>query len=284
MKTPKNPRHLNEIWDKTISTFLASIEAPYVTICKYCFDAFKCETIAGKSVLSASPEIECGTHEHQIIRFLAFLGIIFYVILYTLIISYKLHAINYNDRFSDTTNLRRFGFLYKRFEVVYYYSSIIILLRKLVFVLILVFLVNPVFQAGAMTIVVIASLMLHVYSTPYVDVQLDWLFSVLLIDLMFMAFGGLMFSSYLLSEADRAILEWIVLFTIFILCIVFIFILASEIRKIYHLRYLMSKIQNTYDSDTEEIKKQSKSAFCQFFSSWGISDAIENVNFENRVC
>lgn len=280
---------MKERWDKTLATFLASVEVTYVTICKYCFDVFKCENIAGVSVLSASPDIECGTKDHTKLQIYASLGILFYIILYVVFISYKLYSLNNNNNFSVPLELRRFGFIYRRFELDYYYTPIIILVRRLFFVTILVFLNNPAFQAGAMAVVINASLMIHVYTAPYIDTYLDVLFSFLLIALMFEAFGGLMFSSNLLSDRDRIILEWIVLFTFFVLVIVFLIIFLQEITKIYHVNYLkklhleaMLKMKIDQDEDLSiNTRTRLMASFSLPFSSVrSFNDIRSSVNFE----
>ncbi|GMH37095.1 hypothetical protein BSKO_04968 [Bryopsis sp. KO-2023] len=219
-------------WDKTIAKFLVSVEVTYITVTKYCFDAFSCEDIAGVSVLRSAPSIECNTTEHSWLMVLGVGGTLFYSLGYLIFVAWKMIQLHNAMTFQEPANLRRYGFLYRRFELEYYWTPIVILVRRLVFVMVLTFLSNPAFQAGALAIVINASLMLQVYTAPYVDTSLDILFSFLLVTLMFESFGGVMFYSSNLPQANRVILEWIVLSIMFALFVVFfIFFVVEVVRK-----------------------------------------------------
>ena len=58
---------------------------------------------------------------------------------------------------------------------------------------------------------------------------------------MFEAFGGLMFYSENLPQANRDILEWVVLITLFVLIAVFLVIFVMEVMTKYHIRFLKSE-------------------------------------------
>ncbi|CAD7705104.1 unnamed protein product [Ostreobium quekettii] len=236
VNVPENRDQLLAKLDFTIAAFFSSLEVTYVTISKYCFDAFKCEDIGKQSVLRTSPDIECGSSEHRDIVKLGVVGSVVYTGGYLCFVSWKLWVLNREQSFPDPVNLRRYGWLYRRFELDYFWTSLIVVARKLLFVVVLVFVNNPAFQAGALAIIINASLMLHVYTAPYVDSFLDILFSFLLIALMFEAFGGVMFFSDNLLEENRQILEGIVLGSLFLLFAVFIVMFLWETRRLYHLQ------------------------------------------------
>ncbi|GMH36248.1 hypothetical protein BSKO_04116 [Bryopsis sp. KO-2023] len=255
---PDNKQQLKEKWDCTIAAYLSSIEVTFVTVTKYCFDAFKCEEISGTMVLGASPDIECGTRSHKTLMGFAVLGILVYSIGYVVFICYQLQKMRANKSFSDPTNIRRYGFLYRRFEPDYFWMSAVISVRRLAFVAVLVFMNSPAFQAGVMAVLTNASLMLHVYTAPYVDTYLDILFSFLLVALMFETFGGLMFFSENLPGQDRQILEWIVLSAIALLGLVFLVIFAKEIiykYEVYILKRLHRKTINGTTSSLDSIEE-----------------------------
>lgn len=210
----------------------------YITIAKYCFDVFKCENIGGVSVLRTDPSIECNTRQHSLLIAFGIVGTLSYSVGYLCFVSWKLWRINLTRSFQDLRNLRRYGFLYRTFELDYFWSPIVVLARRLLFVMILVFINNPGFQAGSMVIIVTGSLMLHIYTAPYVDTYLDVLFSFLLIALMFEAFSGVLFYSSNLPNQNRIILEWIVLGALFMLVLIFIVIFSLEIVRIFQLKFL----------------------------------------------
>lgn len=241
IEIPDGQQDLNKKWDATIATFLASVDITYVTIAKYCFDCFKCVTIADVSVLEISPDVECGTEEHNRLMLLGSIGIVFYVFGYLALISWKLYDLRNRRSFSDESNIQRFGFVYQKYELDYFFTPAIAIIRKLLFVLVLVYMNNPAFQVGTLAIVINVSLMIHVYTAPYVETYLDVLFSFLLVALMFEAFGGLMFYSENLPSDNRFILEWIVMATLFLLVCVFLVIFIMEMLTKYQLHFLKKR-------------------------------------------
>jgi len=167
-------------WDATIATFLASVDVTYVTIAKYCLDVFKCEEIAGVWVMQADISVECHTEEHRVLMGLASTGVTFYVVGYLVFIVYILCSLLHKQKFSDEVNLRRFGFIYEKFELDYCFTPALTIVRKLLFVLVVVFLNNPAFKVGALAIIINGSLVFHIYAAPHVDTYMDVLFSFLL--------------------------------------------------------------------------------------------------------
>ena len=237
VRIPENESELTEKRDATIASLLASINICYITITKYCFDVFKCEKIAGVSVLRVDPSIACD-ERHAITVIVAGLGICIYVLGYPAFLCWKLYHLHCCDRFVDPVQLRTYGFIYAKYELDYCYTPAIVIVRKLLFVLVLVYINNPAFQVGAIAVIINASLTIHVYTAPYVDTHLDVLFSFLLLALLFEAFGGLMFYSENLPDANRHILEWIVFVTFLMLVVVFVLIFVAEIVKKYYTLFL----------------------------------------------
>ncbi|CAD7695521.1 unnamed protein product [Ostreobium quekettii] len=230
-RVPRSQAELDAKWDMTVAAFLSSIEVTYITIAKYCFDAFKCRDVHGVMVLCASPEIECGSSKHNVVRGLAAAGILFYVIGFPLWVSWRLSSLRSRQAFADPVALRRYGFLYRRYELEYFWTGLVVLVRRVLFVLVLVFVHNAAFQVALLAAIIICSLMLHVYSAPYVDTYLDWLFSILLISLLIECFGGLMFYADNLPNANKGILEVFVLSGLFLLVAVFVYTFVREMKK-----------------------------------------------------
>lgn len=276
---PKDKDALQQKWDVTIARFLASVDVTYVTIAKYCMDVFKCETIADVSVLREDPNVLCNTEEHKILIVLASFGLIFYVLGYPVYVVWKLLDLGKERSFSNATHLRRYGFIYDKFELDYYYTPALIIIRKLLFVSILVYVNNPAFQVGALAVIITVSLMIHVYTAPYMDTYLDVLFSFLLVALMFEAFGGLIFYSDNLPQTNRQILEWLVIGTLFLLLIVFLAIFILEISQKYQRKYI--KKQHLAYSKNGDFKGNKLFGFQRTLNS-PLSTVRENsdVSFE----
>lgn len=210
----------------------------YITVTKYSFDVFKCEDIAGVSVLRTAPSIECGTKEHRELMALGFVGTVAYSIGYLLFVSWKIYQLYMHHSFQNPRNVRRYGFLYYRFELDYCWTPIVVLGRRLLFIIVLVFVNNPGFQAGALAFIVNASLVLHTYSTPYAQTCLDAFFSFLCVALMFESFSGVLFYSTNLPSNNRVILEWIVLLVVLAMFAIAIYFLVWELKMKYQVNYI----------------------------------------------
>lgn len=241
-------------------------------------------------VMSASSNTECGTTEHKNIMIFAAIGILVYSVGYVSFTLWTLLTMWSKKSFSDPQNLRRYGFLYRRFEPDYFWMSVMILIRRMGFVCALVFIHSPAYQAGGLALIINASLMLHVYTAPYIDTYLDVLFSFLLVALMFVSFGGLMFYSEHLSTGERTLLEWLTLVVFMAIALVFVIIFAREVvikyrihaLKKLHLDFIMHNISmSAEDSETDgmsrhQAKKLAKSQVgCN--QQWLIVQCVELI-------
>lgn len=258
---PEDRNDLSKKVYKTVATFMASVDLMYVTLAKYCFETFRCRTVSGVSVLIASPNLECGTKEHYFLIALGVLGIILYVLGYLVFISWKLYRLYEERSFATELNLLRYGYIYEKYELQYYFTPVIALLRKFLFAFILVFMNNPAFQVFALAIVINISLMIHVYTAPYVDTYLDILFTFLLLALLFEAFGGLMFYSDNLPSTNRNILTGIVLSALFVMVCVFLVIFVIELKSLYQIRYLKTKQRDFAHKESGPYKRKLASSF-----------------------
>jgi len=287
-KVPVNEKQLEVRWDSTVATFLASVDVMYVTIAKYCFDVFKCEHIADASVLKEDMSVICRTEEHKLLMALSCFGIVFYVIGFPVFVSWKLHDMKTQHTFSNSQNLCRFGFLYKKYEVDYNFTLAVSIIRKLLFVLVVVYVNNPAFQVGLLTVIINISLMVHVYSAPYVDTYLDVLFSFLLVSLMCEAFGGLMFYNNALSHDNRRILEIIVIVSLLVLSAVFLVIFALEISKKFCIVYILRQHRRFRNRNSENprngffsiLRSYSKDIERYANSPMGSSRDVDDICFE----
>jgi len=230
---PNSKEELSKKWDCVIATLFAFIDVTYITLTKYCLDAFQCQDIAGVSVLRSSPSVLCGTSHHDEIVALGVIGLFVYVVGYVGYTSWTLFYLWKNEAFHKEKYIRRYGFIYQNFEVRCFLSPIFILIQKLLFVIVLAFVNKPVFQIGALAMIMIASLMIHVSSTPYLDAKHDVLVTFLLLTLMFEAFGGVMLYNNNMSDQDRVVLEWIIISTLFVLLLVFTVIFFIELSNKY---------------------------------------------------
>ncbi|CAD7696201.1 unnamed protein product [Ostreobium quekettii] len=241
VEIPESTKQLNANWDLCIAAFLSSLDVTYITVTKYSFSAFKCREIGGVSVLQASLDIVCGSREHFIIQCLGVFGMLAYSGGFLAFVGWKIWNLHRQQSLQEPVNLRRYGWLYRRFELDYFWTSLVAVSRKLLFMLVLVCLSSPAFQAFALAIIINGSLMLHMITAPYVDTHFDLLFSFLLLALMSVAFGGAMFYSDNLPPSNRVILEWLVLSALFIMVVVFAVIFVLEMRSMYHVHRLRKR-------------------------------------------
>eukprot|EP00210_Caulerpa_lentillifera_P006567 g6272.t1 len=232
---PHSKEELSTNWDRTVSNFFSFVDVTYITLTKYCFDTFKCQDIAGEKVLRASPTILCNTAQHNEIVVLGIIGCFVYVVGYVVYTIWTLLYLWENEAFHKEKYVSRYGFMYQNFEVRCFLFPICILCQKLLFVIVLVFLNKPAFQIGALVMIVIASLMIHITTTPYLDAKTDVLVTFLLLALMFEAFGGLIFYNNSMSDGDRALLEWIIIVAVFLLLTVFLVIFLIDIGNKYYI-------------------------------------------------
>lgn len=184
-------------------------------------------------------------------RIFAALGIVVYVIFYSGFVSWKLLSMWRARTFADPRNLRRFGSFYRCFEPDYFWMSPVYIARRLAFVMIIVFVKSPAFQAGALTTITNGSLMLHVYTAPYVSTRLDILFSFLLVALMFQTFGGLMFYTEKITSVETDFLESLVIIAIISLVLAFIILFAQEVVQVFRVIMLRKMHQRATHIDED---------------------------------
>lgn len=264
-RIPSTDKEWGDRWDGVIAGAVASFEVVYLTVAKYCLDSLKCRQIAGISVLQAAPEIECDSDERKVLLALGSLGFLVHVLGYIGFVVYKLNHLRVSRAFCNAKNVRRYGILYAHYEIDYWWNEMVVLLRRLLFVIVFALGDSPGNQVGLLAMIVVASLMLHVYTTPYVRRSVDILFSFLLATLMAQAFSGLLFYNPDVSEESQDILEVLVLIVIAVLWLVFVFFIAWEllrkyrINKIHHFRQKVLKDTaepsgGLLDSDGKKMK------------------------------
>ncbi|GMH43963.1 hypothetical protein BSKO_11897 [Bryopsis sp. KO-2023] len=274
IRVPENKQQVEANHDKAIAQAVASVEVTYLTIVKYCFDAFRCDTVAGISILRSAPAIECGTYQHKWVVALGVVGLIIYGFGYLGFVVYKLSKFRFERKFSDPKHLRRFGFLYQHYEIEYYWTEVIVFVRRLLFVIILVNGEDPAIQVAMLAALIIISLMIHVYTAPYVDTHLDILFSVLLVALLVEAFSGLLFYNREVSNNSKEILQLLVMGAIMLLWVVFAFIFIREIWTKYRIEELKS-MQCKMLSNSQSLDSKGSSSCSGAAAAFDLFDNIE---------
>lgn len=216
-------------WDKTIAAVLSSIEVTYITITRYAFNVTQCEDIAGASVLRADPSILCSSREYKVLKVFGAIGMIVYTFGYLGFVIYKLTMLWANGAFARVSNIRRYGFLFGRFELDYFWTEVISLVVRIIYVAISVFIEDPLSKAAFLAVVTIIWLLAHVYTAPYVEASLDVLQSFLLVSLVALAFGGVMFFNTHFDTGKRKILEISILMVLSVMWVAFLFIFIMEV-------------------------------------------------------
>ena len=277
-KIPDTDKEWEERWDRVISGMLSSLEVMYLTIARYCANALNCRRIAGVSVLRAAPEIECDSEERRMLLALGFIGFSVYVVGYVGFVIYILNHLRVPPTFSDAKNMRRYGILYAHYEIDYWWNEIIILFRRLLFVIIFTLGDSPANQVAMLALIVVASLVVHVYTTPYVHTSVDILFTSLLATLMAQAFSGLLFHNPDVSGRSKRILDTLVLAVIAVLWLVFLFFFGWELLRKYrinvmqqfHKKVLVEEAASArlLDGNWQEEKKKEQVTLIQAAYSW----------------
>ncbi|CAD7699006.1 unnamed protein product [Ostreobium quekettii] len=220
-------------FDKFVAHCMAAIEVTYLTTTRYCLDVLACTDVAGVSVLTASPETVCGSDKHETLRGFAIAGLILYTGGYLAFVVFQLTTMQQTKSFKLSSNIRRYGFVYERFELEYTWTAVLTLLVRIFFVAAMVLVRNPLSAVGIIAVVTMVWLFVHVYTLPYVKDELDLLQSFFLVCLAAFAMSGLMFSCKNLPSTARTILTGGVLGLVFIMCtITFFFFLMEIFQKI----------------------------------------------------
>jgi len=133
---------------KVLSNAGSFLDIVYAMVVESVFTSFSCYKFGDSYVLSRDPNIACfSSTEHQVMMGLSILGLIVYVVGIPLTIFLILKIGHRRRLFHDTTFRGRFGWSYVRFEEEKWWWQNVWHAKRLVFVLVAVFIQNGIVQA-----------------------------------------------------------------------------------------------------------------------------------------
>ena len=186
-------------WDRwktsATFTFTSFLNIVYPSLAYTSFLPFRCQDLAGTSVLIADPTIECNTSAHQSLV----MGAVFGIIVYVIGIPVFFINILYNGRkhrlFDQQSYRDQYGWLFMRFESEYYFWELTFQARRLAFVLISIFVADGIVQGVMGLFFIAAGTMMHFYARPFAETALDYLESTALGLLFALLASGMFFNA-----------------------------------------------------------------------------------------
>ncbi|XRB05675.1 protein C10 [Pycnococcus provasolii] len=162
--------------DAIIMEFTNFYIITYNALCAKCFAVFVGrKDLDGKQFLVAYPELTMyESTDHLILLFMGSAGCLVYVIGIPAYVLYILYYGRTRDVLADDQFLRRYGFLYRRYEPYWYYWEIVILLRRFTMTAVLVFFShNGLIQAALGILVMALFLAAQFFARPFRDQNVD---------------------------------------------------------------------------------------------------------------
>lgn len=177
---------LGDYLDDLVRYVMLFLVIIYNTICIRAFAAFKCEANPAydpvlypnepERILSLVPTIGCGTAEHNTYRGVAILLIVVFIIGLPLYLT-AVYGVGWtNELLNHPSFLRRYGFLYQRYETEYFYWELMLMLRRVGLCYALVFFRDePYRQALLGFAILIASFSAQVSIKPFRSELIDFI-------------------------------------------------------------------------------------------------------------
>ena len=159
---------------------------------------------AGASFVRSAPSIQCWEGDHISLAAGAIVAVALYGGGLPLIYAWVLYRIV--PKYGRNSSISRaYGFLYTRFEPDYWYHELVNLFRKLLFVVITIFVETPlnksIFALGAITLALISQLLTHPYNNDIYDVLEEVLTFV---QFLIVFLGVVLIASQSEAEAEAA--------------------------------------------------------------------------------
>ena len=167
-------------YDEMVEEFCNMYIITYNALCARCFYVFMGSVLPnGKYYMTMYPETTMGTTTHTTLVVLGCIGCFLYVIGIPAVVGHIIYSARSQDRLANVSFLRRFGFLYRRYESKYFYWEIVLLARRLALTAVLVFLQDHgIAQAACGSIIIAVCIAGQYYSQPFRDSDVDLLDSI----------------------------------------------------------------------------------------------------------
>eukprot|EP00873_Tetraselmis_striata_P002301 jgi/Tetstr1/422565/TSEL_013373.t1 len=227
---------LAELFDDCISAFTSFLNVVYHTMTAKCLETFMCNTLPyGRKYMISAPPIPCWDTWHIGYAVISVLFLVIYTVGIPLgfmgILTYgKVHNLLRNERF-----MRRFGWLYLRYERQWYWWEFSILMRRglLVFTLVLAQRL-PSLQIILGICICVTAVTMHFYARPFISQSLDTLEQSSLVSLVGLLCTGILFQD---SSARAAHSLWEATVTALALLCLFGSMLLVVIMVVRDVRY-----------------------------------------------
>ncbi|CDW85156.1 UNKNOWN [Stylonychia lemnae] len=182
------------ITDRIISSLVILLFLAHPSLVQYSFSNFICRDIDGESRIQDDLEILCWNTQH---KFYSYYVAIPSIIVWGLGIPFfALIILERINKQLDKIQIRqKYGFLYRGYKIDYYYWEIVIMYRKILIILIAVFVSNfgVIAQSLFMLFVLLGFLMVNLQKEPFQIKELNDLESLSLITSMITIYCGLFF-------------------------------------------------------------------------------------------
>ncbi|KAK3277121.1 hypothetical protein CYMTET_14852, partial [Cymbomonas tetramitiformis] len=248
MKMPTNEVDGLHYVEDSINFYTNFLNIVYHTLCIKTFTIFQCQTLAdGSGVMVASPDITCWEGVHLVYMFAGFCSIQLYVLGIPLLFGSILRYGIAENVLNSTNFLRRYGWLYLRYESPCIAWELTFLVRRCAFAMILTcFRSYPGVQIVSGIMVLCLLLSAHYYKKPFLDDRLDTIESISIFSNIFvLLFGSIFYQDSLLDHPDLS--NYFVPITfIFIVCmmVAFFFLVSSEMWE-HHGKTKAKKLVET---------------------------------------
>ena len=188
----KSTDELRIMFDEMVEEFANIYVITYNALCARCFYVFMGNTLPnGESYMTASPDVIMGSHHHKILVAMGIVGLFTYVLGVPLILAAILFRAKQKDQLAKVSFLRRYGFLYRRYESNYFWWELVLLARRFLLTAVLVFLQDfGIAQAAVGSIIIALCIAAQYYAQPFRDEHIDRLDSfACMINLLYIVTG-----------------------------------------------------------------------------------------------
>jgi len=233
---------LRQYFDDLVRYYMLFLTVVYNTICIKAFAAFLCmdnptyDEVLNRDqpqrILKLIPEVGCDTSEHKMLKGIAIMMIILYVVglpLFLGIVSFVGYS---SGLLNHPSFLRRYGWTYQRYETHFFFWELVIMLRRVSLCAALVFLGDKPFrQALVGFAILITSFSAQVALKPFRSELIDFIDSAgIYVNTLYIIVGIL---SSVDSFEDERLLSYILLVSIIFVCICGICAVAKEFQMAY---------------------------------------------------
>jgi hypothetical protein len=174
---------ISKAMNRTISNYMTFCTIYYNVLVYKSLSNFEssCLSLSGQgnggmSVLESSPEVECGSIQHNTLMAVSSFGVFFYVVGVPMSIFIILTYYRQHNTLNSPTSIERFGDLYTNYKPRYYFWEVVLLLRRFVLNIIAIVLYR---DGQQQVLVAIAGLSFNLWMSamymPFKDLRLNFL-------------------------------------------------------------------------------------------------------------